>query len=59
MLGQHRHTSKTPFKWCLAGGPMIACLYWYLDPSSPHHEKKQKKRQSFWQNLLDPRMSTC
>ena len=24
MLGQHRPASETPFKWCFAGGPLIA-----------------------------------
>ena len=26
MLGHHGHGSKTPFKWCSAGGPMMARL---------------------------------
>ena len=26
MLGHHRHTSKTPFKWRYTGGPMMARL---------------------------------
>ena len=36
MFGHHRHTSKTPFKWHFAGGPMMARLLWYSDPPSPH-----------------------
>ena len=24
MFGQHRPASETPFKWCFAGGPMMA-----------------------------------
>ena len=24
MFGHHRHASETPFKWCFAGGPMMA-----------------------------------
>ena len=26
MLGHHRHASETQFKWCFAGGPMMAPL---------------------------------
>ena len=26
MLGHHRNASETPFKWCFAGGPMMARL---------------------------------
>ena len=26
MLGHHRHASKTQFKWCFAGGPMMTFL---------------------------------
>ena len=26
MFGHHRHANKTPFKWRLAGGPMMAGL---------------------------------
>ena len=39
MLGHHRHASETPFKWCFAGGPMMARLKQYLDPTSPHQLK--------------------
>ena len=31
MLDHHRPASETPFKWCFAGGPMMARFYWYLD----------------------------
>ena len=41
MLGHHRHASEMPFKWGFAGGPMIARLKWYLDPSSPHQLKNK------------------
>ena len=41
MLGHHRLASRTPFKWPFAGGPLMACLYLYLDPSSPHQTKKK------------------
>ena len=47
MLGHHRHASKTPFKWRLTGGPMMARLQWYLDPSSPHQLKKNKTFSKF------------
>ena len=40
MLDHHQHTSETPFKWRFAGGLMMARLYWYLDPPSPHQQKK-------------------
>ena len=36
MLVHHRPASETPFKWRFAGGPLMARLKWYLDPSSPH-----------------------
>ena len=26
MSGHHRHASDTPFKWRVAGGPMMACI---------------------------------
>ena len=41
MLGHHRPASETPFKWHLAGGPFIARLLWYLDPSSPQQARKK------------------
>ena len=25
ILGHHWQPSETPFKWCFAGGPMMAC----------------------------------
>ena len=43
MSGYHRHTSKTPFKWRFAGGPMIAHLYLHLDPPFPHKLNKMSK----------------
>ena len=45
MLGHNRHTSETPFKWRFAGGPMMARLFWYLDPPSPHQLQKKKKKK--------------
>ena len=39
MLDQHWHASETPFKWRFAGMPMMARLYWHLDPPS-HHKFK-------------------
>ena len=39
-VDHHRHASETPFKWRFAGGLMMARLYWYLDPPSPHQIKK-------------------
>ena len=47
MLGQHRHASETP-KWCFAGGPMMARLYWYLDPSSPYQLNITKTQHQSW-----------
>ena len=55
MLGHHLHDSETPFKWRIGGGPMLACLWLYLDRLSPH-QLSIRKRQSFWQNILYPRM---
>ena len=43
MVGHHRPVSETPLKWRLAGGPLMARLKWYLDPSSPHQTKKNTK----------------
>ena len=34
ILGNHRQARETPCKWCFAGGPMMARLY-YLDPPFP------------------------
>ena len=34
MLGHH------PFERHFAGGPMMVCLKWYLDPPSPNKLKK-------------------
>ena len=33
MLGHLRHVRETPSKWHFAGGPMMARLKWYLDPT--------------------------
>ena len=41
MLGNHRHVSETPFKWHFADGPMLASLWWYLNPLSSHQLKKK------------------
>ena len=43
MLGHNWHASERPFKWRLAGRPIIAQLYWYWDHSSPHQQKKVVK----------------
>ena len=48
MLGYHRYASETPFKWRFAGGPMMARLYWYLDPPSFIKETKRKKNCQSW-----------
>ena len=40
MLGHHRSTSETPFKWRFASGPMLVRLWWYLDPLSYYQIKK-------------------
>ena len=42
MLGHLQHASETPLKWRFAGGLMMARLYRYVDPRTPH--KKKKKR---------------
>ena len=42
MLGNYRQANETPFKWYFAGGPMMARLYWHLDPPSPHTLKEKK-----------------
>ena len=45
-LGHHQHASGTPFKWCYAGGSMMARLKWYLfglDPLSPLKNKSVAK----------------
>ena len=43
MLGHHQHTSKTPSKWCFAGGPMMAAYsgIWIFPPLKL---KKQQKK---------------
>ena len=41
MLGHHRHASETRFKWLIVGGPMMAHLWWHLDPLSPLQLKKK------------------
>ena len=50
MLGHHQHTSKMPFKWRFADGPM-ARLKWYLYPPSPHQLKNEQKKHT---SQLDP-----
>ena len=62
------HASETPFKWRLAGGPMMAHLEWYFDPLCPQQlnppppKKKKKKKKNMsnldhlGQNFLDQRM---
>ena len=32
LLGNYRPARNTPFKWRLAGGPMMARLLWLLNP---------------------------
>ena len=32
MTGHHRSASETPFKWRIAGGPIMTRLKWYLPP---------------------------
>ena len=56
MLGHHRQTSETPFKWRFAGGPMVARLLWHLDPLSPHHLKntQMNKNCCCFLSKLDP-----
>ena len=46
MSRHHQPASETPFKWRFAGGPLMSCLYWYLDPSSPN--QTIKKRCQSW-----------
>ena len=60
MLGHHRHTSETPFRWRFTGGPIMARLYWYLDPLSPHQLKKKtpSKLDPPYKNFLEPNMHT-
>ena len=53
MLGHHRITSETPFKWRFAGGPMMVRFLWYLDPLI-----NLKKVGPPLKNFLDPRMQT-
>ena len=55
MLGHHRSASKTPLKWRFADGPMMARLYWYLDPLSPHQLKNIVKVGPPLKKNLDPR----
>ena len=40
MLGNHGPFSEMPFKWSFAGGSMMACIKWHLDPLSPHELNK-------------------
>ena len=42
MLGHNWHASQMPFLWSLASRPMMARLWWYLDPTSPHQLKKKR-----------------
>ena len=49
MLGHHRYASEVPFKLRFAGGPIMARLWWYLDPLSPHQLKKRcQSDKTFW-----------
>ena len=61
MLDHHRNASETPFKWRLAGGSMMARLWWYLYLSLIKLKKNNKitlsKLDPLWQNFLDPRMN--
>ena len=43
MLGDHWHTSETPFKWHFAGGPMMARfeLYFWILPPPPSSTKRK------------------
>ena len=41
--------------WAIIGPPMMARLWWYFDPPSPHQLKKSKL-DLLWHNFLDPRM---
>ena len=50
MLGHHRHASETPFYgvslrhfMAFRCGPLIARLWWYFDPPSPHFLTKNVK----------------
>ena len=40
--GHNWYASETPFTftWRFAGGPMMACLLWKLNPPSPHRKKR-------------------
>ena len=42
MLGHHRHASETPFKWRVAGGPMMARGIWILPPLINYKEEKKR-----------------
>ena len=44
MLDHLQHASETPFKYRFPGGPMLPCLWWYLDPPSPHQLKKNASK---------------
>ena len=57
MLGHHRPTSETPFKWCFAGGPMMARFECYLTLVSTIFsaiKKRVSELDPLWQNFLDP-----
>ena len=36
LLGNHRQASETPFNWRFIGVPIMARLFWYLDPPPPN-----------------------
>ena len=52
MLGHRRPASETPLQWHFAGGPMMARLKWYLNPLSPHQQKRSQSwtpyETTFW-----------
>ena len=61
MLGHHPPVSETPFKWCFAGGLLMAphSGIWILPPLIYLKKKKKKKTSKLdplWQNFLGPRM---
>ena len=35
-VGPSSARQRTPFQWRFAGGPIMARLWWYLDPPSHH-----------------------
>ena len=42
MLGHYPPASKTPFKWRVAGGPIMPAFSSIFDPPSPHQLKEKK-----------------